>query len=217
MNPTISDLRQRPEFFDTVADRIWRAWWEPHGVPLEYISGRLKENLAGGPMPRAFVAHFDGVFAGTASIIASDLDERPQYTPWVAAVWIEPQFRSRQIGRQLVEHAVGYALGAGIPRVYLTARSGTCSSRFSSGSRAPTHPAARKTCPGSLDLAARPWLIARHEHRRPQHPSLVAHLLNEVAVRFSVFQSSKAAIAVRRPLFVCPVWRSSGQFCKRTP
>jgi GNAT superfamily N-acetyltransferase len=122
MNPAISDLRQRPEFFDAVADRIWRAWWEPHGVPLEYISGRLKENLAGSPMPRAFVAHFDGVFAGTASIIASDLDERPQYAPWVAAVWIEPQFRSRQIGRQLVEHAVGYAFGAGIPRVYLTAR-----------------------------------------------------------------------------------------------
>jgi GNAT superfamily N-acetyltransferase len=122
MTPTISDLRHAPEFFDAVADRIWRAWWEPHGVPLEYISGRLKENLASSPMPRAFVAHFDGIFAGTASIIASDLDERPQYTPWVAAVWIEPQFRSRQLGRQLIERAAGYAFGLGIPRVYLTAR-----------------------------------------------------------------------------------------------
>ena len=31
---TISDLRQCPEFFDTVAERIWRAWWEPDGHPL---------------------------------------------------------------------------------------------------------------------------------------------------------------------------------------
>jgi len=23
---TVSDLRQRPEFFDSVADRIWQAW-----------------------------------------------------------------------------------------------------------------------------------------------------------------------------------------------
>lgn len=118
----ISDLRQRPEFFDTVADRIWRAWWQPNGVPLDYIVGRLQENLVAGPIPRAFVAHVDGMFAGTASLIASDLDERPHYTPWIAAVWVEPAFRSRGIGRQLVDHALHYAFGLGIPRVYLTAR-----------------------------------------------------------------------------------------------
>src|ERR1700686_715757 len=41
----LSDLRQRPEFFDTVADRIWRAWWRADGYPLDYISGRLRENM----------------------------------------------------------------------------------------------------------------------------------------------------------------------------
>jgi hypothetical protein len=41
---TISELRQRPEFFDSVADRIWQAWWKAYGHPLEYISGRLQEN-----------------------------------------------------------------------------------------------------------------------------------------------------------------------------
>jgi GNAT superfamily N-acetyltransferase len=120
--PTISDLRLAPQFFDTVADRIWRAWWEPRGLPLSYISERLEENLTAGLMPRAFVAHVDDVFAGTASVIASDLDERPQYTPWVAAVWTEPQFRSRQIGRQLVARAAQYVFDAGLPRVYLCAR-----------------------------------------------------------------------------------------------
>jgi GNAT superfamily N-acetyltransferase len=122
MTPTISDLQHTPEFFDTVADRIWRAWWEPNGVPLDYITDRLRENMVAGPMPRAFVAHVDGAFAGTASIIASDLDERPHCTPWVAAVWTEPSFRSRGIGRLLVDHAVQYAFDLGIPRVYLCAR-----------------------------------------------------------------------------------------------
>ena len=32
---TISDLRQRPEFFDPVAERIWRAWWKVYGHPLD--------------------------------------------------------------------------------------------------------------------------------------------------------------------------------------
>ena len=96
---TISNLTDRPEFFDRIADRIWRAWWEPHGVPLAYIVGRMQENLKGHALPRAFVAHAGETFAGTASVIVSDLDERPQYTPWVAAVWVEPQFRSQRIGR----------------------------------------------------------------------------------------------------------------------
>jgi len=119
---TISSLCDRPEFFDQVADRIWRAWWQPHGVPLTYIAERMKEGLATNVLPRAFVAHAGAEFAGTASVIASDLDERPQYTPWVAAVWIEPHFRSRRIGRQLIGHAADYALSTGVPRVYLTTR-----------------------------------------------------------------------------------------------
>ncbi|MGB3867715.1 MAG: GNAT family N-acetyltransferase, partial [Xanthobacteraceae bacterium] len=119
---TISNLADRPEFFDSVADRIWRAWWQPHGVPLAYITARLKDGLGAAAMPRAFVAHDGETLAGTASVIASDLDERPQYTPWVAAVWIEPAFRSRLIGRKLIAHAARHALSAGAPKVYLTAR-----------------------------------------------------------------------------------------------
>ena len=61
---TISDLRDCPEFFDTVADRIWRAWWQRHGVELDYITGRLQENLGPQPLPLALVAHQGGIFRG---------------------------------------------------------------------------------------------------------------------------------------------------------
>jgi hypothetical protein len=75
---TISDLRQCPEFFDTVADRIWRASWKATGTPLDYITGRLNDNLNAEPLPIALVAHDGAKFFGTASVIASDLEERPQ-------------------------------------------------------------------------------------------------------------------------------------------
>src|ERR1700760_3699843 len=102
---TISDLRQQPQFFDPVADRIWQAWWQPNGHPLEYITGRLKENLQDTPIPLALVAHHGGTFLGTASLIASDLDERPELTPWVAAVWVEEIARGHGIGAALIERA----------------------------------------------------------------------------------------------------------------
>ena len=119
---SISDLRQRPEFFDIVADRIWRAWWKDSGHPLEYITGRLGENLAAGPIPIALVAHDGAAFLGTSSVIASELEERPDYTPWVAAVWVEPQVRSRGIGAALVERAAREGFASGAQRLYLCAR-----------------------------------------------------------------------------------------------
>jgi GNAT superfamily N-acetyltransferase len=119
---TIADLRQCPEFFDTVADRIWQAWWKPHGHPLAYINGRLRANMEPGPIPLALVAHEDGCFLGTASVIASDLAERPQLTPWVAAVWVEPQARRRGVGAALVDRAAQACFALGIGRAYLCAR-----------------------------------------------------------------------------------------------
>jgi GNAT superfamily N-acetyltransferase len=118
----ISDLRQRPEFFDCVADRIWQAWWKPDGHPLDYVSGRLRENMNEAPVPLALVAHDGDNFLGTASLIASDLDERPQLTPWVAAVWVEPLARRRGVASALVGRATEACFALGFSRAYLCAR-----------------------------------------------------------------------------------------------
>ena len=118
----ISDLRLRPEFFDIVAMRIWQAWWEADGTPLDYISGRLRDNMNAEPIPLALVAHDGDTFLGTASVIASDLAERPQLTPWVAAVWVEEQARRHGVGAALVDRAAQDCFALGVGRAWLCAR-----------------------------------------------------------------------------------------------
>ena len=119
MTVRISDLRLEPAFFDTVADRVWRAWWKPNGHPLERISGGLTEMMKGDPIPFALVAHCGDEFLGSTLGIESDLADRPQYSPWVAAVWVEPQHRLKQIGRALVGHAAQTCFARGFDRIYL--------------------------------------------------------------------------------------------------
>jgi GNAT superfamily N-acetyltransferase len=119
---TISDLRQRPEFFDTVADRIWEASWKANGYPLDYISTRLCENMSDSDIPFALVAHAGARFLGTSSVIEQDLEERPQLKPWVAAVWVEPEARRHGIGAALVERAAQDCFALGVGRAYLCAR-----------------------------------------------------------------------------------------------
>ncbi|MGH0361433.1 GNAT family N-acetyltransferase [Sinorhizobium meliloti] len=38
-------------------------------------------------------------------LIENDLDDRPQYTPWIAALWVEPDMRRRGIAAKLMEAA----------------------------------------------------------------------------------------------------------------
>ena len=124
MAPTVIDLRARPAFVQTVADRIWRAWWMPHGHPLASIEARLAESLDSAPMPFCLVACEGEAFLGTASVIAGDLAERPKLTPWVAALWVEPEARNRGVGAALVEAAAAAAFGLGVARLHLCARPG---------------------------------------------------------------------------------------------
>ena len=119
MTIQISDLRLEPAFFDTVADRVWRAWWRPNGHPLERTSAGLAEMMKGDPIPFALVAHDGDEFLGSTLGIESDVADRPQYSPWVAAVWVEPQHRLKQVGRMMVGHAAQACFARGFDRIYL--------------------------------------------------------------------------------------------------
>jgi N-acetylglutamate synthase-like GNAT family acetyltransferase len=55
-------------------------------------------------------------------VIAADLAERPQLTPWVAAVWVDPAARRRGVGAALVDRAAQDCFALGVGRAYLCAR-----------------------------------------------------------------------------------------------
>ncbi|HSI39327.1 MAG TPA: GNAT family N-acetyltransferase [Xanthobacteraceae bacterium] len=117
----ICDLRDAPHFAEAVADRVWRAWWQRHGVPKETLAARVAENFTSSGVPLGLVAEHEGRFLGTASLIASDMDQRPALTPWVAAVWVEPEQRHAGVGAALVEAAAQCAFRLGFTQVYLAA------------------------------------------------------------------------------------------------
>ncbi|WP_324617389.1 GNAT family N-acetyltransferase [Microvirga alba] len=101
---------------------MWCAFWKDHGHPLSLLAGLVRQSLGAEPIPTALVAHEGDRFLGTASIIACDEESRPQYTPWVAAVWVEEDQRQRGIGAALVDRAAETAFRTGAARAYLLAR-----------------------------------------------------------------------------------------------
>ena len=58
-------------------------------------------------------------YLGSAFLIQSDMEERPQYSPWVAAVWVEAAKRRRGVGRALIAEAAKTAGSLGYRAAYI--------------------------------------------------------------------------------------------------
>jgi GNAT superfamily N-acetyltransferase len=83
---------------------------------------RLREDMEDTSIPFALVAHDGERFLGTASVVVSDLAERPNLTPWIAAVWVEEEARRCGVGAALVDRAAEDCFALGVRRAYLCAR-----------------------------------------------------------------------------------------------
>ena len=116
----IDEIRDCPQFAPVVIDRIWQAWWRANGHPRTLIETAVHANLAStAVLPFCLVAQCDDVFLGTVSLIANDLGSRPMLTPWVAALWVEPDARKSGIATALLLACTQRALRVGGPVTYL--------------------------------------------------------------------------------------------------
>ena len=119
----ISNLRSVRAFAKTVADRAWHEWWTNTDVSLaEYRSGI--ERMVDGDedaIPSALVAHSGTQYAGSVLLVDNDLEACRQYSPWIAALWVESQFRRQGVAGKLIEAARGQAVRLGHDTCYLCA------------------------------------------------------------------------------------------------
>lgn len=118
----IVDLKERPQYFDVVADRIWNAWWRPGGAVLGDVEGALSAVIASTGFPFTLIGVEGEDFAGTVTCIAIDIAARPHLGPCVAALWVEPDRRGCNLGTRLVELARQRLVAAGFEDAYLSAR-----------------------------------------------------------------------------------------------
>ena len=116
----IVTLCDRPEFIPLVARWNWEEWSDL--LPCdscEAFADDLRRRTRRDSIPITFLALDDGVPVGTASLIADDLETRPELTPWLASLYVAPERRGSGLGKMLALHAVEAARGFGIATLYL--------------------------------------------------------------------------------------------------
>ena len=117
----VSNLNTCSEWADTIASRAWNAWWTDSDVSLAEYRANLDPMIEGNDIPLALVAHEQGAYLGSVLLIENDLDDRPQYSPWIAALWVEPKVRRNGIAAKLIEAARDEAAKRGYNLCYLCA------------------------------------------------------------------------------------------------
>lgn len=118
----IDDLREVPEHGPTVADRLWHAWWKIDGRSLADVEAALGEVRSAQSFPFTLVATHEGQFVGTVTAIQSDIEERPDIGPCLAALWVEPEARKQGIAQRLIATVLERLSRHGFGQVYLSAK-----------------------------------------------------------------------------------------------
>jgi len=117
MDHTIVAVSDRPELAPLVAGWLVGAFGRPGGRTVEEMAALILAPPVG--PEEAFVLFDRDGPAGTASLAHEDLDARPDLTPWLAGVLVQPAFRGRGYATALVQRVEAFAAAASVPVLWL--------------------------------------------------------------------------------------------------
>lgn len=116
----IERISQRPDKHADVAEMIYKEFAVKKEKPKtlnEVVELFVDET--DGTLPIRFVA-LDGEEAvGTVSLVENDLTVRPELTPWLASLVVKSDYRSRGVGKLLLEETKKLAKSLGYQELYL--------------------------------------------------------------------------------------------------
>lgn len=116
----IGYLADHREHIPRLAEWLHTQWGYLHeNDSVERRASRLEARATRGGVPVTFVAVDGETLLGSASLVADDLETRPELTPWLASVFVAPEHRGRGVASALVQRVVEEARSSGIDRLYL--------------------------------------------------------------------------------------------------
>lgn len=116
----IINLREAPQHITTIARWHFDEWgYLNPGKTLEYRIERMQRYLSDNPIPSMLIAIEGDEVLGTAALVESDMDSHPEFTPWLASVYIRDDQRGRGLGKKLVKALMDFAGQQNLTRLYL--------------------------------------------------------------------------------------------------
>lgn len=110
----IVNIADYPEHLQTVL-----AWHRAEWAVDESWASYTAHSRPPDRIPEMYVALHDGAPIGTSCIHLDDLPTRKDLSPWLAGVYVHPEWRSAGIGQLLTTYAMQRAAALGLTELYL--------------------------------------------------------------------------------------------------
>jgi len=107
-----------------LADRHSAEWghlysnWDSSVARAEFAAHKTD-----GSLPATLLLHEGGQLAGSVSLIHGDCETRRDLDPWLASLYVFPEYRSRGHAHRLIEAAVRHAAEAGERQLHVFSES----------------------------------------------------------------------------------------------
>ena len=115
MSYKIISLCDIPEMKEKMAHWFSEKW----GIPYEIYIESMEECLSGKAVPQWYVTLEDNRIIGGIGVIENDFHDRPDLSPNLCALYVEPDKRCEGIAGALLDFAVKDMKGKGISPLYL--------------------------------------------------------------------------------------------------
>ena len=114
-------LKDHPETVRQVASWIYHAFHaENPEASVEGLESRLKPHVNSRSLPMTLVAYSnEGSAVGTVSLIESDWDQKPELSPWLAALYVSPEGRKKGVATLLCKKLIEEARALHYEKIYL--------------------------------------------------------------------------------------------------
>ncbi len=114
-------LSKDSALFTTIARWHWDEWGhsDTTGSLYEWIENLSKKNRSDG-VPATYAAlNQQREPVGSVVLAKSDMNTHPELSPWLAGLFVVPDYRNEGLGTALVLHATQEALRFGYSTIYL--------------------------------------------------------------------------------------------------
>ena len=119
MKCQVQQLSECVQHLEAVGHWIFDQWWSRRYDSAEAVLGWLRTDTQKDKVAHTVVALVGGIPVGSCSVIQNDCVHRPQYSPWVAAVFVKPEMRHRGIASAMLQEAAVIARNADVKGLYI--------------------------------------------------------------------------------------------------
>jgi GNAT superfamily N-acetyltransferase len=114
----IFEITEKPELLKDAVDYFWNHWGSDSNRNF-YRDCIEKSCDTESDIPRFYLAFEYNKIVGSYAILRSDLNSRQDLFPWFACLYVEAEYRGKNIGAQLQNHAINQSRFKGYEKLYL--------------------------------------------------------------------------------------------------